>query len=81
LDNGEERMKRNLEAWYQAFGKGDTERFKKEYEEYDRRRLEQNAIRDRLLNTPELYKKVMDELERRKKSNIQVLSSYGLVTQ
>ncbi len=78
LDNGEERMKCNLKAWYQKFGKGDKERLKKKYEEYNRNRLEQYAIREKLLNTPKLYKKAMDELERRRRLNIETLRSYGI---
>ncbi|MBO5389094.1 MAG: hypothetical protein J6A59_13375 [Lachnospiraceae bacterium] len=55
---------------------------KEEYDRYcvsvEENRLEKIRIRDRILNTPEIYLNAMNELERRKIGNVEVLRSYGL---
>lgn len=48
---------------------------RKEYETY---RVEQIAIRDEMIDNPELNKRVLDELERRKAANIERLKEFGL---
>ena len=52
------------------------------YEPYCERvnniRLNKIKVRDKILNTPELYDSVMIELEKRKAYNTEVLRSYGL---
>ena len=53
----------------------DYEPYCKETEEW---RIKKVRIRDRILDTPEIYKNAMAELERRKNANIETLRSYGL---
>ena len=53
----------------------DYEPYCKETEEW---RIKKVRIRDRILDTPEVYKNAMAELERRKNANIETLRSYGL---
>ncbi len=54
------------------------EHYKKYCVELEEKRLKQIEIRDRILNTPEIYKNAMLELGRRKKVNQETLRSYGL---
>lgn len=54
------------------------EQLENDYKEYDEDRKKRFALKNKLLDTPELYEKVMAELERRKEKNINVLRSYGL---
>lgn len=54
------------------------EHYKKYCVESEERRLKKIEIRDKILNTPEIYKNAMLELERRKKVNQETLRSYGL---
>jgi hypothetical protein len=48
---------------------------KKAYEEW---RVRTVTRRDNIYNTPKLYEKIMEELERRKKANTETLRSYGI---
>ena len=48
---------------------------KKAYEEW---RIRTVTRRDNIYNTPKLYEKIMEELERRKKANTETLRSYGI---
>ena len=48
---------------------------KKAYEEWRGRTV---TRRDNIYNTPKLYEKIMEELERRKKANTETLRSYGI---
>ena len=54
------------------------EHYKKYCVESEERRLKKIEIRDRILNTPEIYNNAMLELNRRKKVNQETLRSYGL---
>ena len=56
-------------------GYGPYEVEKKAYEEW---RVETITRRDSIYNTPALCKKVLAELERRKKVNMETLRSYGV---
>ncbi len=76
-DDGIERMERKLamEAKESKYNQKEIEAKRNARNNY---RLEQNAIRDKMLDDPELNAKVMAELERCKVNNIEVLRSYGL---
>ncbi len=56
-------------------GYGPYEVEKKAYEEW---RVETTTRRDSIYNTPKLYERIMEELERRKKANTETLRSYGI---
>jgi hypothetical protein len=45
---------------------------------FEERRIERIRKRDNIYNNPELYKKALSELEKRKAANIATLRSYGL---
>lgn len=55
-----------------------AELYDKYCKEIEMDRLKKIRIRDRILNTPEIYQNALNELERRKKENVEVLRSYGL---
>ncbi|MCM1166499.1 MAG: hypothetical protein NC299_12995 [Lachnospiraceae bacterium] len=82
-DNGEELMKHSLAEVKKMMVDGKIgltqSEFEKQCELHNKGCLQQNAIRNKLLDTPELYKKTVLELEQRKNANIQVLISYGLI--
>jgi hypothetical protein len=46
---------------------------------FEERRIEYITKRDNIYNNPNLYKKALSELERRKAENIETLKSYGLM--
>ena len=75
-------MQRNLDNWKRLIEEGKTgltlSDLDKERESSNIWRLQQNAIRDKLLDDPELNKRAVAELERRKAANTETLRSYGL---
>ena len=81
-DNGEERMQRNLDNLKKWIEEGKTgltlSDLEKKRELYNKGRLQQNAIRDKLLDDPELNKRAFVEIERRKAANTETLRSYGI---
>lgn len=82
-DDGIERMEREIairvkEIQKGALGPGYGKDPDDVRNRFNKHRLEQNAIRDKMLDDPELNAKVMAELERRKAKNIKIFKSYGL---
>lgn len=77
-----EKTLKRCENQYKGFRKSGFNYTEEEYEEkYKRAKancIKKAEIRDRILNTPEIYENAMKELERRKKANIETLRSYGL---
>ena len=81
-DDFKEQAKRACEEQYElcisditGLTLDDYEPYCKETEEW---RIKKVHIRDRILDTPEIYNNAMAELERRKNANIETLRSYGL---
>ncbi len=75
-DDGIERTKKELSERIPFLGKKeDAEKLKLHYEN---KRAEQIAIRNMMLDDPQLNVKVMEELERRKAENIAVLKLHGI---
>lgn len=81
-DDGIKRMEQTLARTAQLIKEGKCGYSQKDFEAQCERsnnfRLKQNAIRDKLLDTPELNAKVMEVLEQCKATNIETLRSYGL---
>ena len=81
-DDGIERMEQELATLAQSIKEGrcgyGQKEFENECEHHNNFRLRQIAIRDKMLDDPELNAKVMAELERRKAKNIKIFKSYGL---
>ena len=85
-DDGIKRMNEMLAGSSRPMKEGkiklSQEFIKKQYERtcenYNKWRIEQIALRDNILDTPELYAEILTGLERRKATNIETLRSYGL---
>lgn len=79
-DDGVERMEKELAARIPMLGSRATQEeideTRKNYEDY---RARQVAFRDEMLDKPELNKRVMEELERCKANNIEMLKSHGII--
>ena len=78
-DDGIERMERKLamEAKESKYNQKEIEAKRNARNNY---RLEQMAVRNKMLDDPELNADVLSELERCKVNNIEVLRSYGVKT-
>lgn len=78
-DDMKEKYKKQAEVRISAFGKGatqeDIDRTRKECENYCN---EQAVFLNEMLNDPKINKRVMEELERCKVNNIEILKGYGL---
>lgn len=81
-DDFKEQAKRACESQYQLCISDITGLTLDDYEPYcietEKWRIKKVQIRDRILNTPEIYKNAVAEMERRKNKNIETLRSYGL---
>lgn len=83
-DDGVERLRKQAEAASRSLGcKSTPENIKKAYDEYiqqhENHRAEQVALRNMMLDDPELNKRVLAEMERCKANNIELLKSYGII--
>ena len=78
-DDFKEKFQKKLEKDYEAIEKGElTWSREQAWEDHEAYRLEIVTHRDRIYNNPELYKKALEELKRRKAANQEVLRGYGL---
>ncbi len=81
-DDGVARIERTIAEISQQMKEGVMGGTQKDFEEMCKKvrsgGLKQITLRDKILNDPELYAKVLSELERRKAANIVLLRSYGL---
>lgn len=82
-DDGKERIKNEAAAMIPSLGRKaspeDIEKFLKEYvERNEPYRAEQVALRNEMQDDPELNKRVMEEMERCRANNIEMLKSYGI---
>lgn len=86
-DDGKERIKNDAAAMIPSLGRKaseeDIEKFLKEYvERHEKYRAEQVALRNEMQDDPELNKRVMEEMERCRAHNAEMLISCGIpVTQ
>ena len=82
-DDGKERIKNEAAARIPSLGSKasaeDIEKFLKEYvERHEEYRAEQVALRNEMQDDPELNKRVMEEMERCRANNVEMLISCGI---
>lgn len=77
-DDGIKRTEKEIAEWlkYRDCSPEEENKLRKKYE---RSRAEQAAFRDKMLDDPELNKRVMEELEQCKANNTKKLKEYGLL--